>query len=120
MKIQFNRIKTIAFAFSLLLLLSPVSSYADSSLEKLCEAQYVESLKNAKQALVDQKREEALNFLLQATRIMESCARSPEKPDLKERADQSRLARHQANHRLSENALSEFHRSLLDRRVVLF
>ncbi|SRR5712692_8512776 len=104
MKTQLKR-KVNALAAFLTLLFAQVPAYADTSLEKLCEAQYVELLKNAKQALVDQKREDALNFLLKATTIMETCARSIEKPDPKEQAGENRLALSPSSQSSSDNAL---------------
>lgn len=109
MKLRINVIITTAFLIPLLV---QVQSYADLSPEKHCEARYVDSLKNAKEALLHRRREDAIKFLLNATTIMEACARSREKPHPKEQAGENQLALSQAILSPSENAHSEFHRSL--------
>ena len=53
--------------------------YADSSAEALCEKLHAETLKKARQALIEGKTDEALRFLLEADAISERCASLPER-----------------------------------------
>jgi hypothetical protein len=61
---------------SVTLLQAPLE--ADSSAEALCEKLHSESLKKAKQALVEGKKDEALRFLQEAAAISKRCASLPE------------------------------------------
>src|SRR5437870_2952311 len=51
---------------------------AEPSAEALCEKLYSDLLNRAKQALVEEKHEEALRFLLEAATVTERCGSSPE------------------------------------------
>ncbi len=49
--------------------------------EEMCEKLYADYLQKAKQALVDQKPDDAVAFLLKASAIAESCASSVRPPE---------------------------------------
>jgi ATP/maltotriose-dependent transcriptional regulator MalT len=63
------------FLLSLVLSQSPAS--ADVSTEETCKRLYADYLERARQALLDQKPNDAVEFLLKASVVAESCA-SPE------------------------------------------
>ena len=77
---QKKRVAAFLLLLTVTLLQAPL--YADSSAEALCEKFHAESLKKAKQALVEGKTDEALRFLQEAAAISERCARlsEPERP----------------------------------------
>ena len=56
--------------------------YSDTLEETLCGKLYEESLKRAKNALLEGKREEAVRFLLDAEAIIKRCSSFPEQPQL--------------------------------------
>jgi hypothetical protein len=73
---QKKRLAAFLFLLSVTILQAPLN--ADTSAEALCEKLHSESLKKAKQALVEGKTDEALRFLQEAAAISERCASLPE------------------------------------------
>lgn len=53
---------------------------ASPSTEELCEKLYADYLKRAQRALSEDKREDALRFLLEAQAVAQKCADSSERP----------------------------------------
>jgi hypothetical protein len=70
---------------------------ASPSKAELCEKLYADYLKRAQQSLSEDKRVEALRFLLDATAIAQKCANSTEQPLPQHQARDSGLA-FAANH----------------------
>ena len=66
---------------------------ATSSTEELCEKLHADYLKRAQRALSEDKREDALRFLLSAAEIAKKCADSPqEQPFPQRQVRESNLA----------------------------
>lgn len=80
-----KRLSAFLLLLSVILLQAPLN--ADSSAEALCEKLHSESLKKAKQALVEGKTDEALRFLEEAAAISKRCASLPESDRQREREE---------------------------------
>lgn len=65
---------------------------ASPSNEDLCEKHYAGHVKRAQQSLSENKRDEALRFLLEAATIAQKCANSTEQPLPQHQARESGLA----------------------------
>jgi len=74
---------------------------ASPSTEELCEKLYADYLKRAQRALSEDKREDALRFLLDAQAIAKKCADSSEQPLPRKQIRESGLALARCHHRLS-------------------
>lgn len=87
-------IAKLLIAMSLFILASWTSALnASSSVEELCEKLHADYLKRAQRALSEDKREDALRFLLSAAEITKKCADSPQQqPSPQKQARESSLA----------------------------
>ena len=63
-----------------LALLPSLANAAAPSTDELCERLYAEYLTKAQKALAEEKREDALRFLLEAQAVAQKCADSAERP----------------------------------------
>ena len=73
----------LLIVISFFALTSWVSSLnASSSVDELCEKLHADYLKRAQRALSEDKREDALRFLLSAAEITKKCADSPQQQPL--------------------------------------
>ncbi|SRR2546426_7871747 len=84
MRLKTKSTKVALLLASLMASLWPIVSYANPSVEELCERLYTDSLKKAKTALSQDKREEALRFLSDATAVLERCLAAPEEKPQRE------------------------------------
>ena len=65
---------------------------AEPSDAKGCEVLYAEFLRKAQQALIEDHREEAVNFLLKAISIFDSCASIRQQPQFRNQGEESVLS----------------------------
>lgn len=59
--------------------------------ERGCEILYTETLRKAQQALIENRREEAVNFLLKAISISDSCASLRQQPQFRRQGEETVL-----------------------------
>jgi hypothetical protein len=111
--------KNAAWAIFLAIFFWETPIYSDTLEEKLCGKLYEESLKRAKNALLDGKREEAIRFLLDAEAIIKRCSSFPEQPQLENQEKEPAQAFYSAGRDLTWSALEGEHQSLWDQRTGL-
>src|SRR5947207_13773414 len=70
----------LIFIGTFTLALLPSLANAAPSTDELCERLYAEYLTKAQKALAEEKREDALRFLLEAQAVAQKCADSAERP----------------------------------------
>jgi hypothetical protein len=77
--------KTVISILSFTLTFGASTLNASSSVEELCEKLHADYLKRAQRALSEDKREDALRFLLSAAEITKKCADSPQEQPVPQR-----------------------------------
>lgn len=60
--------------------------------ERGCEILYTETLRKAQQALIEDRREEAVNFLLKALSISDSCTSLRQQPQFRKQGEETVLS----------------------------
>ena len=70
----------LIFIGTFTLALLPSLANAAPSTDELCERLYADYLTKAQKALAEEKREDALRFLLEAQAVAQKCADSAERP----------------------------------------